>query len=83
MIAEMNGMLWQQKVGAFCCTPYFACKSIELLGNVLEWLEVSEEGLQKILSAGNVDHKWTREDDLTFGNMKLGDSNEQSDSEDN
>ena len=63
VIAELNGALWQQKVGAFCCVPYFACKSIELPKNVLEWLEISEEGLQKILSSGDVDLEWTREDD--------------------
>ena len=71
MIAELNSMLWQQKVGDFRCVPYFACKSIELPENVLEWLEISEEGLQKILSSGDVDLEWTREDDLTFGNMNL------------
>ena len=55
VIVELNSMLWQQKVGAFCCVPYFVHKSIELPENVLEWLEISEEGLQKILSSGDVD----------------------------
>ena len=71
VIVELNGALWQQKVGAFHCVPYFAHKSIELPENVLEWLEISEEGLQKILSSGDVDLEWTREDDLTFSNMNL------------
>ena len=36
VIAELNGTLWQQKVGAFHCVLYFACRSIELPKNVLE-----------------------------------------------
>ena len=80
MIAELNGMLWQQKVGAFRCVPYFVRKSIELPENVLEWLEISEEGLQKILSSGDVDLEWTGEDDLTFSNMNLKGFEGQSDS---
>jgi len=71
VVAELNGALWQQKVGAFHCVPYFTCKSIELPENVLEWLEISEEGVQKILRSGDVDREWTGEDDLTFSNMDL------------
>jgi len=82
VIAELNGMLWQQKVGVFRCVPYFARRSIKLPDNVLEWLDVSEEGLQKILDSEEVDLEWTGEDDLTFGNMKLKGVNDQSDSED-
>ena len=37
VIAELNGALWQQKVGAFHCVPYFARRSIKLPENVLEW----------------------------------------------
>ena len=81
VIAELNGALWQQKVGAFRCVPYFARKSIELPENVLEWLDISEEGLQKILSSGDVDLEWTGEDDLTFGNMNLKGFEDQSDSD--
>jgi hypothetical protein len=81
VIAELNGALWQQKVGAFRCVPYFARRSIELPENVLEWLEISEEGLQKILSSGDVDQEWTGEDDLTFGNMNLKGFKDQSDSD--
>jgi hypothetical protein len=81
VIAELNGALWQQKVGTFHCVPYFARKSIELPKNVLEWLETSEEALQKILSTKDDDQEWTGEDDLTFGKMGLNDVNDQSDSE--
>ena len=49
---------------------------------MLEWLEISEEGLQKILSTGDVDEEWTGEDDLTFGKIDLKDEGAQSDSED-
>jgi len=81
VIAELNGTLWQQKVGAFHCVPYFARRSIKLPENVLEWLDVSEEGLQKILNSEEVDLEWTGEDDLIFGNMKLNGDDDQSDSD--
>ena len=79
VVAELNGALWQQKVGAFRCVPYFARKSIELPDNVLEWLEISEEGLQKILSSEDVDQEWTGGNDLTFGDMNLKGFEDQSD----
>ena len=81
VVAELNGALWQQKVGAFRCVPYFTHKSSELPENVLEWLEISEEGLQKILRSGDVDCEWTGEDDLMFGNMDLKGFEDQSDSD--
>ena len=71
VVAELNGALWQQKVGAFRCIPYYARKSIKLPENVLEWLEISEEGLQKILNSKDNEDEWTGEDDLTFGDMRL------------
>ncbi|KIM47366.1 hypothetical protein M413DRAFT_63767 [Hebeloma cylindrosporum] len=57
VIAEMNGALWQSKVGAFCCVLYYACKAIELPKNVLEWLDISEESLEKILKKDNDDEE--------------------------
>ena len=76
VVAELNGVLWQQKVGAFHCIPYYMCKHIDLPDNVLEWLEISEEGLQRILNSKEDENEWTGEDDLTFGNMRLGDTND-------
>jgi hypothetical protein len=81
VIAELNGALWQQKVGAFRCVPYFARRSVKLPENVLEWLDVSEDGLQKIVNSEEVDLEWTGEDDLIFGNMKLSGDGDQSDSD--
>ncbi|KIM43642.1 hypothetical protein M413DRAFT_25969 [Hebeloma cylindrosporum] len=80
VIAEMNGALWQSKVGAFHCIFYYARKAIELPKNILEWLDISEEGLEKILKKDNGDKEWTGEDDLTFGNMNL--RGDESDSDD-
>ena len=74
VIAELNGALWQQKVGAFRCVPYYVRESIELPENVLEWLDISAEGLMKVINSKEEDIEWTGEDDLTFGNMKLGES---------
>ena len=81
VVAEMNGALWQQKVGAFRCVPYYVRESVELPENILEWLDVSEEGLQKILNSKEIDSEWTGEDDLIFGNMKLGEADNDGDSD--
>jgi hypothetical protein len=81
VIAEMNGALWQQKVGAFRCVPYFARESIELPENVLEWLDISEEGLQKVLDSPEDDKEWTGEDDLIFGKIGLGEVDDHEDSD--
>jgi len=48
---------------------------------VLAWLDISEEGLQKILSSKGVEDEWTGEDDLIFGNMRIGETDNDNDSD--
>ena len=49
IVAELNGALWSHKVAQFRVLPYFARSKIELPDNLLDWLSVSKEGLQKVL----------------------------------
>ena len=70
VLAELDGAVLHQRVGAFRVIPYFARKSIDLPCNVQELLDVSARGLREIEEAEDVD-QGPPERDFCFDGVRL------------
>lgn len=79
IVAEMDGAVWHQKVGAFRVLPYFARRKISIPDNIHELIDLSREGLKKLQDLPDPDTGHLK--DYTFDGIKLAAEGEILDSE--
>jgi len=70
VLAEMDGSVFHQKVGAFRVIPYFARRKLELPEGILKIIDVSKAGLDKIESAEDVQEVQTKDFGVDSVNLR-------------
>jgi hypothetical protein len=74
ILCEMNGAVWQEKVGAFRVVPYFARRKIELPADIHKLIDISEKTLKALEdSTGSGERPDHKGKDLLFDKVRLQD----------
>lgn len=82
IVCEMDGSVWQHKVGAFRVIPYFARRSIKLPSNLQELIDISKDTLNALVDSKDTGtSEITKDRDYTFDGIHLKEPDESSDSE--
>lgn len=83
IIAEMNGAVFKEKVGAFRLLPYQARRRIELPDNIQDLIEITPEALKELEESWNLaeDPEWDPKVDLRFENIHMDNESEEEDTE--
>jgi hypothetical protein len=82
ILCEMDGPVWQHKVGVFSDIPYFARQSIKLPSNLQDLIDISKETLDaQVDSKDTGTSENTKDRDYMFDGVHLKEPNESSDSE--
>lgn len=70
VIAEMDGLVFHQKVAKFHVIPYFACTKIKLPENLKELIRISEFTLKRIEETDEYEEVFNR--DYSFEGIRNG-----------
>jgi hypothetical protein len=75
ILCEMDGSVWQEKVGAFWVIPYFARQKIELPYDLQNLIDISEKTLTALeVSDDSAERKLYKDRNYNFDKIKLGQS---------
>ena len=69
VLAEMDGSVFHHKIGAFRVLPYFARLKLEIPNNILDLVDVSQAGLERVESAAEDED--LPDKDFGFDNVNL------------
>jgi len=72
IVCELDGLVWQNKVGAFRIIPYLARRKIHLEEEIGHLIDLNKEGLDKLDNEGLEDH--TDSNDYAFEGVNLNET---------
>lgn len=83
IVSELNGAVFQQKIGAFRLIAYQARHRIELPENLHELIDISAETLKEMEAKWTLDEEaYKKKEDLIFRDVHLDNESEEEETED-